>query len=360
MDDSPPKRVSMQTLAEACGVSRMAVSLALRGQHGISDRLRVRIQKKAQEMGYRYDANLSKLTSYLAERNRKQVTRGEIPFVITVHPDVGNLEGHAMWMPYLQKTAEHNGYRLERYDYDNTPTNRRRLERIWRSRGVQGIIFSHLYMPTHPPKLTWKDFSWVAIGRNFRNPTLNRVDLDHRRAIHECAKHLHQLGYQRIGFIIPRSYDKALDFIATGAARGYQSCIPKDRRVPLFETDRIGNPKLTHKLLQDWITKYQPDAILTGGHETYYHLQELGYKFPRDLAYACWQLNDINPDGISGINPGYQAFGKATVELLLSQILHNVKGVPSHPGLTLVSGEWNPGATVRKSRKRTPLPPELR
>lgn len=350
----------MQTLAHACGVSRMAVSLALRGHHGVSDKVRARIRKKAQEMGYRYDADLSKLTTYLAQRNRKQETRGEIPFAITHHPAEPSYEGHARWMNYLEGAAKQNGYRLERYDIEVNSTNRRSLERVWRNRGIQGVVFSHLYDPRHPPKMTWKDFSWVVIGRNFRNPTINRVDVDHRRGIHDCAKQLHQLGYERIGFFIPRSYDRSVDFICTGAARGYQSCLPVHRRIPILEDERVGNPNMKQKLIRDWLTHHKIDAVICPGEGTYHELCHLGLRIPQDLGFACWQLPDNNRHDLSGINCGYNSLGKVAVELLLSQIHHGVKGIPENPTLSLVAGNWHAGSTVRKSRKKVPLPPELR
>lgn len=47
--------VNMREIGQALGVSAVTVSKALAGQNGVSDAMRERIVKKAQELGYRYD-----------------------------------------------------------------------------------------------------------------------------------------------------------------------------------------------------------------------------------------------------------------------------------------------------------------
>lgn len=356
-EDTP--HISMQTIAEACGVSRMTVSLALRGRPGVIEEKRKRIVSKAKELGYHYDSDLSKLTTYLAQRNRKQKDLGEIPFVILRLPDKKNYSSHTPWQRLLEAPAKKYGYRIERYEIDNTPEDRKRYERIWRSRGVQGIVLSIRERATQAPKLTWKNFSWIALGRNLRNPTLHRVDFDQRKAVHQCATRLHQLGYERIGFLIPRGFDKNVDFVSSGAAIGYQSCLPASRRVPIMADDRIVHPNPGDEILEKWIKQHQIDAIVDV-HFKYERLCGLGLKFPRDLGYASSQLIPDNPHNLAGIIPAAEEIGNYTIPALLTQMLQGDTGIPSKPSLTLITGEWHAGKTVRKRSKLVPLPPELR
>src|SRR5688572_29445934 len=46
------RRVTIDTVAKSCGVSKMAVSFALRGSNQISSALREKILQKANELGY--------------------------------------------------------------------------------------------------------------------------------------------------------------------------------------------------------------------------------------------------------------------------------------------------------------------
>lgn len=63
----PPERVTLQQIADRCGVSRNTVSLALRGaRNRMKPETFERIQQVSREMGYVKDAQLSTLTRYLA------------------------------------------------------------------------------------------------------------------------------------------------------------------------------------------------------------------------------------------------------------------------------------------------------
>jgi len=50
-----PKEVKMKDIAEKLGISIVAVSKALSGKAGVSNELRMRIRKTADEMGYHYN-----------------------------------------------------------------------------------------------------------------------------------------------------------------------------------------------------------------------------------------------------------------------------------------------------------------
>ena len=56
MDKSKRKQVTMQDIAQAVGVSKNAVSLALSNKPGVSDDMRSQILKTAQLLGYRIPA----------------------------------------------------------------------------------------------------------------------------------------------------------------------------------------------------------------------------------------------------------------------------------------------------------------
>ena len=53
------KTVSMEDIARALGISKNAVSLAMRGRSGVSEELRRKVMKKAQEMGYGQESRSS-------------------------------------------------------------------------------------------------------------------------------------------------------------------------------------------------------------------------------------------------------------------------------------------------------------
>ena len=71
MKDSRP--VSLQAIARRAGVSRMAVSLALRGRPGVSPRTRQRVLAVAKRMGYAPDPELGKLMARMRQKISNEV-----------------------------------------------------------------------------------------------------------------------------------------------------------------------------------------------------------------------------------------------------------------------------------------------
>src|SRR6266478_6281279 len=56
-------RVMLREIADRTGISRMAVSLALRGKSGVSETTRKKVLKVAKELGYEPDPEVARLLS---------------------------------------------------------------------------------------------------------------------------------------------------------------------------------------------------------------------------------------------------------------------------------------------------------
>ena len=63
------KRVTMQDIADALGISKFSVSVAISDGYGVSEDLRYRIILKAMEMGYDFGRNMRRGRSrYLCQK----------------------------------------------------------------------------------------------------------------------------------------------------------------------------------------------------------------------------------------------------------------------------------------------------
>ena len=67
-------RVSLRAISEKTGVTRMAVSLALRGKPGVSAATREKVAAAARELGYAPDPEVSKLMAHIRSRSAAQPT----------------------------------------------------------------------------------------------------------------------------------------------------------------------------------------------------------------------------------------------------------------------------------------------
>jgi LacI family transcriptional regulator len=80
-------------------------------------------------------------------------------------------------------------------------------------------------------------------------------------------------------------------------------------------------------------------------------LGQAGYRVPRDIGLAVLSVLDGNAD--AGINQNSAVIGEAAVQMLISLIHHNERGIPKVCRELLVEGEWVDGRTLppRKTQR---------
>ena len=92
-----------------------------------------------------------------------------------------------------------------------------------------------------------------------------------------------------------------------------------DRCFQLMECDDL-------RLLQQWLARHKPDAILTFVVSLPDMLRQLGYRLPQDVAVAGTGI-DVPVD--AGLDQHSEAIGRMAVEMLVSQINLNERGEPA-------------------------------
>jgi len=342
--------VTLQNIADACGVSRMTVSRALQGKTGnMSPATFERIRNSAKEMGYVRDHRISELASYLADQRRGVMIQGELAYLHILEPSFRDQGRNQYFFDILHQAAPQYGYRVEAYEWSGQPgigLTETQLERIWDARGVKGIFIGP-QVAKHPPKLNWEKYSLISMGDSLRSPVLHRVDSDFRQATEDCCRKLHQLGFKRIGLIAILGYDRAMRFAIRGGFEAFHFLTAGATRLDIMGEDLPMDGERYSQPIHQWIREQQPDVIVSGS-EQLIKLQELGYSVPEDFSFATWLSEPSRGSGhISGIRRAEQTLSKTCVELLISQINHGVRGIPLDPIQTKVEGHWADGETIR-------------
>ena len=134
------RRVTMADVAARLGVSRIAVSMALRDHHRISLDLRRRVKRVAREMGFVPDPFLSALAAH--RRQRVLAKDHGVLAWINHWKDPQRLRQFREFDLYWQgagKAAVKFGYRVDeiRWEPDYSP---KRLEKILLARGIEGVL----------------------------------------------------------------------------------------------------------------------------------------------------------------------------------------------------------------------------
>lgn len=135
------EHITMKDVAEATGVSVMAVSYALRGSKKIPEATRQRVLAVAEKLGYQRDPLLIRLSSYRSKKRRTE--KGTALAWLNLHPTEAtwNFRGshHLESLEGARERARNLGYRLDTfslYEQRGWPA----LSRVLRSRGIEGVI----------------------------------------------------------------------------------------------------------------------------------------------------------------------------------------------------------------------------
>lgn len=348
----PPQKTSialtMGELAQAAGVSKMTVSLALRGNEKISAATRERIRALADKMGYRPNPLVQTLMANL--RSTRPANYHSTLAWVTAFPTRDGWSNHWVYQHYHQGAvarAAALGYKIETFWALAPRTTGAALTRVLRARGIRGLIIPPVATPGTRLDIDWAHFSCATIGYSFTEPRLHRAAANLREGMTRALAECQQRGFKRIGFAIPVNTDARVNHSWLAGYLAWQQFIPKKDRLPVLLT-----PDRMEAHLPAWLGAHRPDVIISPNSEFLKWLPALRRHIPDDISLVSLSYpddKDASVAHISGINQNNVSIGEAAVDLVVSQLQHNDTGLPKHPRVMLIDGFWNEGKTLPAS-----------
>lgn len=349
------KRVTLRDLAKKLGVSHTTVSLALRDHPAISPERRREIKRVAEQAGYQPDPLLSALSVYRLQ-NRPVNFHSTLAWVNHWRQpdDLRRLKEFDAYWQGSSRAAERLGYRLDDIRWP-AELSAKRFEQILLTRGIQGVL-----IPPHPEMPDWGTFNWnkfsiIRLGLSVPTPDSHVVTSDHQRAVLMAFEKMSRYGYQRIGLVVSGDFDRHLGGNYIGGFAAAQKLFKFRHILPPLLTDApvyLKQPEKAKQLLRKWLAQHQPDAILSAVIQVPPMMRELGYRIPEDIAVAG-SSRDVPVD--AGINQNPEDIGRIAVQMLVSQINLNERGVPSVPCRTLVESSWQDGQSLPSKLPKTAI-----
>jgi LacI family transcriptional regulator len=342
---NPSTALTMSDLAKAAGVSKMTVSLALRGHEKISVATRERVRALAEKMGYRPNPLVQTLMANL--RSTRPANYHSTIAWITAFPTRDGWSQHWVYKHYHQGAlarAAALGYKIEPFWALAPHMTGGSLTRMLRARGIRGLIIPPIASPGTRLDIAWEHFSCATIGYSFMEPRLHRAAANLREGMSRTLSECERRGFKRIGFAIPADTDHRVNHSWLAGYLAWQQFIPKKDRIPvLIVAGRL------HESVPDWLNKYRPDVIISPNTEFTTWLPSLGKRIPEDIGFVTVSRPDNNKAAtkISGISQNDQTIGEAAVDLVVSQLQHNETGIPVYPRVVLTDGFWNEGSTLQ-------------
>lgn len=348
-------RITQADIARRAGVHFTTVSLALRNHPSLPLSTRRRLQALADEMGYRPDPQLRALVAY-RQRQRPAGEAATLAYLTHWSTRWGwkQSPAHAEFHAGAAGRAAALGYALDHFWLGEKGLSPRALSRMLQSRGITGVVVaSHDPARESELQLEWERFCAVKIDFFPHLPRLHTVTNDQRAIIQLAVQRVAAAAYRRVGFVMPRWWDRFVDQAWSAGFLAAQQNLPACDHVPILaysspEPSRVApgdhSPVPTREL-EAWLARYRPEAIVSWGPFVRPRLSALGIRVPRDLAYVDIFRTDTEP-GIAGIRQNCRRVGELAIELLAGQLMQYSFGVPEFPTTTLVEGTWFDGDSL--------------
>ena len=350
----PSVRPSLRDIANALGISHVAVSLALRDSPRVSEKRRVEVKALAAKLGYRPDPMLASLVAYRQGKRPAEI-RSSLAW-LNQWREPEELRAFKEFDHYWTgacEAAEKLGYRLEEFRWPAGKSGKR-LQTILQTRGVRGVLIPPHRDGLNLPDFDWSQFSLVRFGASVTTVRAHTVTSDQAHCARLAYEKAYEYGYRRIGYVSGDKFERN-----TGGhfREGYlnaqeELAAPHQHLDTLLLSDDMSKNAAE---LRAWMRREKPDSVIT----TVQHFKtlagELGLSIPGDIGLSTTSLLDGKSD--TGSDQNSREIGRVAVSTLASLILENQRGIPAFQRRILVEGRWVDGPSLppKSAAKESPL-----
>ena len=263
-------------IAELAHVSTSTVSKALSGSKEISNEVAENIRKIALETGYFAEKNRRKLSN---QREKQAQIAVICPEIISIH--------YSKIVTLLKSFIEERGGRIAVYIYDFDKNKKNELiESLSMDNTTDGIISISSYESN-------KSLGIPVVCFDINNPNFkfDTIGADIDSVMHDCVKHLYDLGHRRIGFIgESKTVSKEKRFRSALKEMGLEVCenyiFKIDKRFESIGSEAAGRIISNVDRPTAFITAYDEIAV-----SLIYDLEQAGLRVPGDISVIG--MNDI-------------------------------------------------------------------
>ncbi|MET0298046.1 MAG: LacI family DNA-binding transcriptional regulator [Microbacterium sp.] len=178
----------LQDVAELAGVSMKTVSNVVRDYPHVSPRMREKVQRAIDELGYR------------PNMMGRRLATGKTGLIALAFADVG-IPYFAELARVVSRSAERLGYRVLLEETDATLDGERELVASSEAGLVDGMLFQPSVMSSAEIARHRSDLPLVLLGETAAPLTMDRVMIDNVGAAEQITAGLIAAGRRRIGFV---------------------------------------------------------------------------------------------------------------------------------------------------------------
>ncbi len=355
MSSSGKNTVRLKDIAASLGISKTAVSLALKDSARVSKDMKLKVRVEAKRLGYKAVPLVSNVMASM--RSKKNA-----PFLESiVLVNASKLRNVEEQFPIFSKyivgvNAEANkmGYSVYRVWLYDDALDCKKLQSILRARNIRGgIIIGQMSDNVLPSSYdsVWKNFHFVSAGLKIKNHQIDFVSADKFLIAQYVTRKIIAKGFRRPCLVLHRSIDNLVEGRFSGGFLSAQLELPELDRIPPFLD--VDEAKKRPELFLDFIGKHKPDVIFSLSSLTSLWLEnnEIGACIPKSIVRIETEYRGAGFDWVA-VDKNYELVGRLAVRKLFD-ILNSPSSKEStkiNTG-TIVQPHWNKNPLSKKGGK---------
>lgn len=339
MDIQPAKKVTINQVAEYCGVSKTTISRFLNGKYeNMSEETKERISSAIAELNYHPDRSAQRLKA------RQTMLIGCV---------VGDVSSpfSALLLRGIFSACEEAGYQVLLADSHENPVRERKAIQGFIENRVDGLIINSCgENDDYLLELRERGIPTVLADRPLSRPGLiDTVSSSNLESARECVSFLFEQGYSAVAF-----FSQTIGHITTrmlrceGYSQGIKEYAPPGTEPEIYEFDSDANGSC-EECVKAFMAKHKGErmAILasngTSAQKLLSAFNSLGLKAGYELGlctYDDWDWLEIASPGITAVAQGSVEIGAKAAKLLLD-IISGKRDISAPPEHILVSSKLN-------------------
>ncbi len=321
---------TIQTIADALGLTGATVSMALRGVARISAATRERVRAEAQRQGYAHNPLVAAWMKQVRS-GRKSGDALRVAYV-SGYPETAYKQPSVLFLlrEGVRSRLRELGFAQLDYCGAGKEADWENIGNDLLQNGITSVILGPVLDYSAEVRLPWEGISAVAIGHSARRPMLHTVFAEQLAGATAAFAYLTGKGFRRLGFVNNRTHEIRFSRGWISAFLAWQEGIPRRRRIPLLRLER--DKQTDGPRLLAWLRRHQPDLCL-GPMEMEHRVQAAARDvrlsvpfFPMNMCLS--KTGAADPCGL--VERNYQV-GVAAADLLAGMVYRHEVGLPRVP-----------------------------
>ncbi len=322
--------MTIRELAAELRLSKSTVASALGGKGRISEATRDSILRRANELGYTPNPLTAAMLRQVRSRSSPRVEASVALITKSAAPPTMTID---RIFSGFNDRARQIGLMAEEFNTENWTS--KQLLRVLLARGVQGVALMPLPRAIGHRTLDWSHFASVSFGYSITRPRMHRVVHNHIDGIRTTLRMCRRKGFRRIGIALTEQSNlRSYGLWLLGFLEHQKQIPPRDQVAPFLVRDA----EWTRSNILRWMSKERPEVVILHKPDPGLRIPQLFEDHPSPAIPVL--LDNWRGGQYAGIDQEYEKLGGAMADLIARQLIHNERGIPANPTLTLLEGTW--------------------